>query len=309
MGSASSGVFDGWRAFPGVNGEQTGRAGGRAAVLPCRQGVYSGVGLESLGVSLPDAHFHLGFVADVPAFAAEIEKAGAPLFAASVSPGEYRETKLRLAGAAGGSVKLAAGLHPWWVPETEEALSPLLVAFDAALPETRFVGEVGLDFSKRRVHTRELQLKAFRHIANACAKAGGKVLSIHCVGAYTEALDILRETGCIESCACVFHWFSGSSPQLTQAIDAGCFFSLGARMLGSKKGCEYAKAIPLQRLLLETDAPAAMDPELNHPSVAYTYAQQQSELERALAQLAGLRRMDAPHLAEDISSNANRLLA
>lgn len=306
-------AFGGWsdgRQVPSVHGgEQTGYAGCCPAASSRPQGLCFGFGLEPVGTSLPDAHFHLGFVADVPAFVADVEASGVPLFAASVSPDEYRETKARLVGAPGAFLKLAVGLHPWWVPESEGALSPLLAAFDAALPETRFVGEVGLDFSKRRVPTRELQLKAFRHIAGACAKAGGKVLSIHCVGAYGEALGILRETGCLESCTCVFHWFSGSFPQLTQAIDAGCFFSLGARMLASKKGREYAKAIPLQRMLLETDAPAATNPELSHPSIAYTYAQQQNELGEVLVQLAKLCKTDAPQLAEAIRNNASRLFA
>ena len=53
----------------------------------------------------------------------------------------------------------------------------------------------------------------------------------------------------------IFHWFSGSSAQLKRARDLGCFFSVNAFMLQTKRGREYAKAIPLDRLLIETDLP------------------------------------------------------
>ncbi len=89
-------------------------------------------------------------------------------------------------------IKLAVGLHPWWVPVDEGCLAEGLRAFDAALSETSYVGEVGLDFSRRRIATRDAQLCAFRHIAGACAKEGGKVLSVHCVKAYDDALSILK---------------------------------------------------------------------------------------------------------------------
>ena len=201
-------------------------------------------------------------------------------------------------------IKLAVGLHPWWVSADEGCLAEELRAFDSALPETRYVGEVGLDFSKRRIATRNAQLWAFRHIANACAKDGGKVLSIHCVKAYDDVLSILDNSDCFVSCTCIFHWFSGSFPQLTQAVDAGCFFSVGLRMLETKRGREYAKAIPLRKLLLETDAPAAIDPEREHPSVLYSYDQMRLQLVETLKRLARIRGIGESELAAIVQQNA-----
>ena len=114
----------------------------------------------------------------------------------------------------------------------------------ALLPETRFVNEVGLDFGKRQADTVREQADAFRRIAAACAEQGGKVLSIHAVKAARETLDILEQAGTLESCTCVFHWYSGPSDQLKRAIDAGCLFSVNKRMLATGKGREYVKAIP-----------------------------------------------------------------
>lgn len=310
---------------------------------------------------LSDAHFHLGFVLDPAGFVIEAQRAGSLVFAASVTPGEYRDTKRALSrtfgsaqmkasstnedakgalccapdprqakveatiGAARGAlrreaapsqqaadspfVKLALGLHPWWVSADEDCLAEELRAFDAALSETHYMGEVGLDFSKRRIAMRDAQLCAFRHIAGACAKAGGKVLSIHCVKAYDDALSILKSSGCLASCTCIFHWFSGSFPQLAQAVDAGCFFSVSARMLETKKGREYAKAIPLQKLLLETDAPAAVDPEREHPSIAYSYDQMRCQLVETIRLLARVRNIGEAELAAIVQQNAREVFS
>lgn len=296
--------------------------------------IYSEKAEKATGLQLSDAHFHLGFVSNPVDFAADAQRAGVSVFAASVTPSEYRDTKgvLYCASESGkakasttgkrtkrtlcwaaaplqpvgdsASIKLAVGLHPWWISADERHLAAVLRAFDVALPETQYVGEVGLDFSKRRTATRDAQLRAFRHIANACAKDGGKVLSIHCVKAYDDVLSILDSSGCFASCTCIFHWFSGSFQQLEQAADAGCFFSVGARMLETKKGSEYAKAVPLRKLLLETDAPAAIDPEQEHPSVLYSYDQMRLQLVETLRRLARIRGIGESELAAIVQQNA-----
>lgn len=296
--------------------------------------IYSEKAEKATGLQLSDAHFHLGFVSNPADFAADAQRAGVSVFAASVTPSEYRDTKgvLYCASESGkakasttgkrtkrtlcwaaaplqpvgdsASIKLAVGLHPWWISADERHLAAVLRAFDVALPETQYVGEVGLDFSKRRTATRDAQLRAFRHIANACAKDGGKVLSIHCVKAYDDVLSILDSSGCFASCTCIFHWFSGSFQQLAQAVDAGCFFSVGARMLETKKGSEYAKAVPLRKLLLETDAPAAIDPEQEHPSVLYSYDQMRLQLVETLRRLARIRGIGESELAAIVQQNA-----
>ncbi len=195
------------------------------------------------------------------------------------------------------------------MPESEDELSALFDAFDEQLPRARLIGEVGLDFSKRREHTRAQQLRAFRHIADEAASRGAQALSLHCVGAYPEAFQIIESSGCAERCRCIFHWFSGSSQQLSLAIKLGCWFSVGERMLQTKRGREYAKAIPLNRLLLETDAPAAKDPEITPPAVPYSFAQHQAELQRTLLQLAKLRNIRPEELAAIVRSNSQKILS
>ncbi len=256
--------------------------------------------------ALPDTHCHVAFMAHPAQFAADAEAAHAPLLSLSCTPAEFDCLQAEVPG--GQFVKHGLGLHPWWVPDGAQALDAQLAEFDRLLPKTRIVGEVGLDFSKRREATRQNQLAAFAHIAGACAETGGKVLSIHCVRAHESALSVLRQTECAQQCACIFHWFSGSGEHLKQAIGMGCWFSVSERMLASGRGREYAKAIPLEKLLLETDAPDAENPELQQPCVPYAFAQHQAELARTVVKLAELRRIPEAELAATIAHNTQALL-
>ena len=84
---------------------------------------------------------------------------------------------------------------------------------------------------------------------------GGRVFSFHAVRGADVIMDMLEKYELLEDNTIIFHWFSGSSAQLKRARNLGCFFSVNAFMLQTKRGREYAKAIPLDRLLIETDLP------------------------------------------------------
>lgn len=225
-----------------------------------------------------DAHVHLDFMANGEEVVRDAAADGVRLFAATVTPAGFVAAREQF--GAFGNVDLGLGLHPWWV-EADKAAADV-DAFLELLPETRFVSEVGLDFGKRHLETRDAQVEAFTRIARACAETGGKTLSIHAVHAAGDALDILDAAGTLASCTCVFHWFTGPSDQLKRAIDAGCLFSVGTRMLATGKGREYVKAIPADRLLAETDSP----PE---QGMAYSFAELRAELERVEAGIAKIK--------------------
>ena len=79
-------------------------------------------------------------------------------------------------------------------------------------------------------------------------------------------------------------------------------------MLASKRGREYVKAIPENRLLLETDAPFVTIQNNEIPSVPYTFKQVQDELYEAIANLAAIRKCEVDYLAGVINKNAQYLL-
>lgn len=146
-------------------------------------------------------------------------------------------------------IRTALGLHPQLIAERSNEL-PL---FELLLPETRYVGEVGLDGGKEHANSFAAQVKVFEAILQMCAANGSKILSIHSRHAANAVLDQLEK--CPMSGIPVLHWFTGNRNELERAIKTGCWFSVGAPMLRSKKGREAIGRMPRDRILTETDAP------------------------------------------------------
>ena len=270
-----------------------------------------------------DMHCHLGFCADAKQAARDLAAVGVGAFSNTVTPAEFNVQHATLADAE--SVRVGVGLHPWWVGEDARGVIELAESsvsgmrpvaapssaqnldFDSLyefVARNCFIGEVGLDFSPRHVTTREAQVDAMTCIANACARAGGKVLSVHAVQAVDDVLDALESAGALAADAgnsCIIHWFSGTSDQLTRARRLGCYFSVNPCMLASKRGRAYAQAIPVEKLLLETDLPSAAGAPWDAAEVRQT-------LETLTADLAELRHEDPAQLREAVSRTSASLL-
>lgn len=124
----------------------------------------------------------------------------------------------------------------------------------------QLIGEIGLDYAPAHCETRTLQQQVFSQVIKAsCAYAQAInthiTLSIHAVKSCGDVLDILEHYQAFQHCACVFHWFSGSCDDLHRAVRNGAYFSVGTRMLQSKRTTEYLKLIPRASRLIETDFP------------------------------------------------------
>ena len=240
-----------------------------------------------LGGAPLDAHCHLDFMADAARVAADAAEAGAEIFACTVTPAGFARAAAALAPF--GNVLVGAGAHPWWA-EAVGGDARSLVRVREAVAQARFVGEVGLDFGSRCAASPDAQRAVFRAVAEECARGGGRVVSVHAVRAAGEALDVLERAGCLERSTVVFHWFSGTSDDLARAVRAGCLFSVGERMLASRRGRACARQIPSDRLLLETDAPRdAPAPPADEGAAPTAFADLRASLERALRALESLR--------------------
>lgn len=184
----------------------------------------------------------------------------------------------------------------------ESVLSSLneLDRLASLIRDTSFVGEVGLDFAPRHERTREEQIAAFDAVLDACI-GGGKVISIHAVRSASTVLDMLEAHDTCKSNACILHWFSGTSDELTRAIRLGCFFSINPRMLATKRGRAYVRAIPRERLLLETDMPA-------NEGVPYSIEEWECDLRAVLTALADARDEHVGDLGEVIAQTSTQLL-
>lgn len=193
------------------------------------------------------------------AVAHEAATMGLGLFDCGVDPRDFAGARER--SGNNSHVIAGVGLHPWWIADGRCGAAEVDLLCELASRE-RFIGEVGLDFSQRFAGTEGIQMQAFERLCQTLSQypLPDRVLSIHAVHAAGAALDILESNGLLEdvpnSPTVIFHWFSGTSDEFVRARLAGCYFSVNERMLATKRGREYTRQIPLDRLLLETDAPA-----------------------------------------------------
>ncbi len=206
-----------------------------------------------------DAHCHLDLMAHPDAVADEATALGLILFDCGVDPHDFARAKKRACGRS--NIFAGIGLHPWWLADGRCGNAEINLLCEVAAQE-RLIGEVGLDFSARFAGSEPLQVQAFDRLCDALVQhpLAGRVISIHAVRSAGTVLDALESYGLLtpspNSPAIIFHWFSGTSNEFVRARNAGCYFSVNERMLATKRGREYARQIPLDRLLLETDAPA-----------------------------------------------------
>lgn len=254
------------------------------------------------GIPLIDAHCHLNFAGNAAELAAAYAACGGAL-SGTCDPRDFERVRTMFAPFA-PRVRVGLGLHPWWVAdgtcgEGEVALFERL-ALGAPL-----ISEVGLDFQPRREGTRDAQIEAFERVCLAASRSSAefprRVMSIHSSAAAMCTLDVLERTGCLDACTCIFHWFSGSQEELNRAIEAGCLSSVNERMLKTKRGRAYARAIPEERLLIETDFPSKPTPMAIPQDVS-------PRLGRTMSLLAEARGADERLLAATVAATSERIL-
>lgn len=206
-----------------------------------------------------DTHCHLDLMLGPDTAASESAALGLGLFDCGVDPRDFSAANERARRQP--SIIAGVGLHPWWLADGRCGPAEVNLLCEFAAQE-RYIGEVGLDFSACFAGSEPLQIQALDRLCDALVQHPlvGRVISIHAVRSAGAVLDVLESHGLLipnsDSPAIIFHWFSGTSDELARARNAGCNFSVNERMLASKRGREYARQIPLDRLLLETDAPA-----------------------------------------------------
>jgi TatD DNase family protein len=194
-----------------------------------------------------DFHCHLDLYPDPHDVAAECRRRGLYVLSVTTTPSAWNGTKALSNGS--DRIRTAIGLHPQIAHERQSEL-PL---FDKILPDTRYVGEVGLDGSPELRPHWNAQVEVFDHILRECQRVGGRVMSIHSRRAAKAVLDRLEKSP--GAGTPILHWFSGNNSELERAISLGCWFSVGPAMLVSERGRTLAAKMPRDRVLTESDGP------------------------------------------------------
>ena len=144
-------------------------------------------------------------------------------------------------------VRLALGLHPLLAADKKNELQ----MFKNNIEKTSYIGEIGLDFSKSGISTKEIQISVLRKILSDL-KGKKKIVSVHSRKAERELLDLLCE---YDIKNVIFHWYSGPIGLIPSILSCGYYFSINESMTLSKNGQKIIENIPKTRIQTETDAP------------------------------------------------------
>ncbi len=145
----------------------------------------------------------------------------------------------------------ALGLHPW---AAEEALDVAELKRRLEVGGAVALGEIGLDFKVENVD-RQRQVEIFRKQLDLALELDLPVI-LHCRGAFEEMLEILGKVSA--PVRGVVHAFSRGTQLLHRFLDLGLYvgFGGGITRTRAKRPVKSAVAAPLDRILLETDAPS-----------------------------------------------------
>lgn len=193
----------------------------------------------------------------------------------------------------------ACGIHPENAYEYNESVRTEMIQL-LKTEKFRAVGEIGLDYYWESNPPRDIQKKAFRDQMEI-AKSLGMPVVLHDRDAHGDILQIVRE---FPSVTGIFHSFSGSVEMAREAVSLGYYLGISgvATFKNARKLPEVIVEIPLDRLLLETDAPY-MAP------VPYRGKRNRSDYLIYVAEkIAELKGKNVEEVLEATSDNARRLL-
>jgi len=180
------------------------------------------------------------------------------------------------------SVYAVLGVHPHNAREIDEETYPTLRKL-CADDKVRAYGEIGLDFY-RNLSPQDVQLKRFREQTQFARELGLPIV-VHDREAHQETLGVLKSEKA-EDCGGIIHCFSGDYHMAKECIEMGFCISIPGTVTFKKTGefHEIIKRLPLESLLIETDAPflapVPFRGKRNEPSYVRYTAQKVAEIKK-----------------------------
>ncbi|MGL4438233.1 MAG: TatD family hydrolase [Bosea sp. (in: a-proteobacteria)] len=251
---------------------------------------------------LVDTHCHLDYpdlMADIDAVVARARAAGVGRMV-TISTHVARHAAYEALAARFTHVFWSIGTHPHNAADEPETPLARIVELSNA-PKCVAIGEAGLDFHYDK-SPRDVQRKVFRnHIA--AARETGLPLVIHARNADQEMIDILTEEHANGAFGAILHCFSSGAELARIGLELGFYLSFSGII--TFKRSEELRAIaadaPLERLLVETDAPyLAPEPYRGRPN-------EPSYVTRTAAVLASVKGVTEAELAAATTANAERV--
>jgi len=192
-----------------------------------------------------DTHCHFDMMPQPEAYIRRREQAGDIVIGMTNLPRHFQMGQSHLKGYR--HIRLALGLHPLRAVEGNIQLE----LFRRLVDQTSYIGEIGLDFSREGIATKDEQIAVLREVLTAI-RGKNKIVSVHSRRAEKELLNLLCE---YEIKNVIFHWYSGPVDIVPSILEKGYYFSVNEAMCLSKNGQSIVNSIPRDRILTETDAP------------------------------------------------------
>lgn len=192
-----------------------------------------------------DTHCHFDMMPEPEAYIREKERAGGIVIGMTNLPSHFRQGLPYLRTFK--RIRLALGFHPLLAAENRNEIC----LFKKYVSQTSYIGEIGLDFSREGVATKNEQIMSLRELLGTL-QGRNKIVSVHSRKAERELFDLLCE---YDIRNVIFHWYSGPVDLIPSLLSKGYYFSVNESMVVSKNGQSIIGQIPRNRVLTETDAP------------------------------------------------------
>lgn len=196
-----------------------------------------------------------------------IERAAAAGVAAIVAVGSDLDSNKRVLALCGRyrgtEVYPALGIHPWNLQahRVEETLGFI----ESRMERCVAIGEIGLDYWLKEIRKDPSKAGAQKDVYRRLlllAERYRKPAIIHARGSWEDCLALALDSLVRRA---VFHWYSGPLDILKRILDAGYCISATPAAAYSRHHRLAIKETPLDRLLLETDAPVAYQGKSSEP--------------------------------------------
>jgi TatD DNase family protein len=250
-------------------------------------------------LDLVDTHAHLDDGSFDPDRAAMFDRAAAVGVRRCVVPAIHRGNWEAIAAMAAGrtGVYAAYGMHPLFLDQhRDEHLSELSSWLDSH-PAVA-LGEIGLDWYVEGLDP--ARQRDLFHKQLVMARERSLPVIVHARRAFEEVIHTLRRIGGLRG---VVHSFSGSEEQARQLFELGFHIGLGGPVTYDRANRIHrvVAAMPLEWLLLETDAPD--QPCMHHRGER----NEPAFITDVLETIARLRGTSVESIAEATTANASRL--
>ncbi|MEZ0180409.1 TatD family hydrolase ['Camptotheca acuminata' phytoplasma] len=193
-------------------------------------------------------------------------------------------------------MKAAVGIHPLYFLNE----NPLSIEQYLKLPQVVAIGEIGLDLYHDK-NNLEIQQKNLEIQIQLALKYKLPVI-LHAREAFEETYKMLSPyKGQIEG---VFHCLTSDFQEAQKAVDLGFYVGLGGIVTYDKalEAHKIAKHIPLDRILLETDAPF-----LTPAPLAKNLRNEPQFIKNVVEKIASIKNISLEELSKQTTNNAKKL--